>query len=216
MTMAEAKPSVYAESVLSKGPGWLVIHKDDNGKPGGVAGYAAVKDGYNEDVEVELDPAQVTPMLWPMLHVDDGAAGKYEFDGKSGLDNPVKDSAGNVITFPVEAAPSITYTGTKVDDTHFMIDGALIDEPGWLALHADNGKGQPGPVIGVAPLLPGWNQNIVVTVTDASGITDKLFPMLHYDSGKAGAYEFDGKNGLDNPVAVGGKVVVGPLQLTSK
>jgi hypothetical protein len=204
----EGAPTVTAVSVLSDGPGVLVYHKDDGGKPGGVAGFAFVNDGFNANVVAELDPAETTPVLWPMLHVDDGAVGTYEFDGSSGLDNPVSDSAGNVIVFPISIAPSIDYAGSLEDNVMTLHD-VLIDAPGFVAIHADNGSGQPGPVVGTAPLVSGVNGT--VTIELGEGATEQLFPMLHYDSNNNGVYEFDGQNGLDGPVFVGGNVVVGPF-----
>jgi hypothetical protein len=203
--------TVQVDSVLSDGPGFLVIHVDNNGAPGGAAGFTAVSDGINKDIQVELNPDLVTPILWPMLHVDDGVVGTYEFDGQSGLDNPVFID-GEVLTFPINGVPSITYTGGITDDLRTVfVDAAVIDAPGWLALHVDNGSGQPGPVAGVAPLRVGLNENIRIPITDPSLITPNLFPMLHYDTGIAGTYEFDGQNGLDLPVFVGGNVIVGQL-----
>lgn len=73
--------TVTVERVASNGPGWIVIHADADGKPGPVIGYAAVADGENSDVTVEIDSAAVTPVLYAMLHVDEGEVGVYEFPG---------------------------------------------------------------------------------------------------------------------------------------
>jgi uncharacterized surface protein with fasciclin (FAS1) repeats len=70
---------VRVTRVTSNGPGWVVIHADDGGKPGPVIGYAPVPNGITSNLKVEVDPAAVTPVLHPMLHVDDGAVGEYEF-----------------------------------------------------------------------------------------------------------------------------------------
>src|SRR3954453_22824102 len=77
------------DSVYSAGQGWVVIHIDNNGQPGRVAGFAAVAPGWTYNLEVPFDATMSTPTLYAMLHVDDGTVGKYEFDGQSGLDNPV-------------------------------------------------------------------------------------------------------------------------------
>jgi plastocyanin len=73
--------SVTVASVVSAGPGWMVIHADANGKPGPVIGYTAVKDGENEDVVVKIDTSKATDTLYAMLHVDAGTVGTYEFPG---------------------------------------------------------------------------------------------------------------------------------------
>ena len=77
---------VTVAEVFSKGPGWLVIHADREGKPGPVLGFSPVVNGLNQNVVVTLDVAGVTETLYAMLHVDVGELGKYEFPG---VDGPV-------------------------------------------------------------------------------------------------------------------------------
>lgn len=208
MAMEGMAPMVMVESVLSEGPGFLVIHQEADGSFGGVAGVSApLAAGLTEDFSIELDPAMVTPNLWPMLHVDDGTAGTYEFDGQSGLDNPVAVD-GNVVAFPISGAPSIDLAGSTLEDGVLTVPQALIDAPGWLAIHSNNG-GAPGPVLASYPLIRGLNPNIVIAL-DAAAAGDLVFPMLHYDTGTAGVYEFGTVEGADGPTSVGGNVVVGP------
>jgi hypothetical protein len=204
-------PTVVVKSVLSQGPGFIVIHADGGGKPGPVAGYAAVDDGLNTDVEVTLDKGDVTPILWPMLHVDDNTVGTYEFGTVQGADAPVKDASGNVITFPINAAPTLVMDSQELADNTLTIKEALIDAPGWIAIH-QNADGKPGPVIATYPLLPGVNSNAVITV-DPAKAGDQVFPMLHYDTGEIGKYEFGTVDKTDLPVSVDGNVVVAPLSL---
>ncbi len=87
---------VYLEQVVSKGPGWVVIHLDIDGKPGAVIGYAAVRDGINPDVVVAIDGKKATEKLFAMLHTDAGKVGAYEFPGP---DVPVF-SAGVMVNVP--------------------------------------------------------------------------------------------------------------------
>jgi hypothetical protein len=71
-------------------------------------------------------------------------------------------------------------------------------------------------MVGVAPLAPGLNTNIMVEIDLDSvegAATDQVFPMLHYDTGEAGVYEFGTVEGADGPVSAGGSVVVGPLEI---
>lgn len=77
---------VTVAEAFSKGPGWLVIHADREGKPGPVLGFSPVVNGLNQNVVVALDVAGVTETLYAMLHVDVGELGKYEFPG---VDGPV-------------------------------------------------------------------------------------------------------------------------------
>ena len=211
--------SLQVESALSKGPGFVVIHVDKDNAPGPVAGYVAVKDGINTDLTIDnLDASKLTPVLWPMLHVDTGTVGEYEFGTVAGADSPVTVD-GNVVTFPINAAPSLVLKaqdplpGESTGTIRVTVAEALSDGQGWLAIH-QNKDGQPGPVIGTALLHAGSNKNVVVEV-DATAAGDQVFPMLHYDTGVIGTYEFGTVDGADSPVFVSKQVVVAPLALST-
>jgi hypothetical protein len=92
---------VVIAEVDSAGPGWLVIHADLNGKPGAVIGYAAVREGRNENVTVAIDVSRATPVLYAMLHDDKGKIGVYEFPG---ADVPTM-SGGMMVSPAFKAAP---------------------------------------------------------------------------------------------------------------
>jgi len=73
--------TVTVDEVVSDGPGWMVIHADENNTPGPVIGYSPVGDGVNENVTVEIETGNATEILHAMLHVDTGEIGAYEFPG---------------------------------------------------------------------------------------------------------------------------------------
>ena len=213
------KSSLEIESALSQGPGWVVIHVGKDGAPGPVAGFVAVTDGINTNLTVEdLNTSILTPILWPMLHIDDSTIGEYEFGTVPGADAPVVVD-GAVLTFPINAAPSLVLKaqdplpGELTGTIRVNVAEALSQGQGWLAIH-QNKDGQPGPVIGTALLHAGSNKNVLVEV-DAAAAGDQVFPMLHYDTGTIGEYEFGTVQGADSPVFVGGNVVVAPLALTT-
>jgi hypothetical protein len=207
--VTDVAPVAIAQSVLAEVDGFLVFHTEAEGGPGPVAGFAPVSAGTNLNVEVTLSQLPPTTVLWPMLHVDTGTIGEYEFGVVEGADGPVRVND-QVLTFPINAAPSITYEG-GLEGNALTVTGALMDGPGWLAIHSNNNNA-PGPVLGTAPLRPGVNAPITVTV-DPTAAGDLVFPMLHFDTGEAGVYEFGSVEGADAPVFVGGNAVVGPLQL---
>lgn len=207
---ANPAPTVLAKSVLSEGPGILVIHANDNGNAGAILGAAFVSDGFSGNVTVELDPtAGITPVVWPMLHVDAGTVGVYdglEVDG-------VATANGEAVTFTINAAPSLVMEdGPLAEDGSLHIEKALIDAAGWLAIHSDN-NGAPGPVIATFQLHPGANWHLEIPV-DPAQAGARVFPMLHYDTGAAGIYEFGTVEGADGPVFVGENVIVAPLNIT--
>lgn len=88
--------SLTIEKIVAAVDGWIVIHADDNGKPGTVLGHAAVKKGENDKVKVTLDDTRdLGVAVWAMLHIDAGTIGTYEFPGP---DAPVKGGANIVMT----------------------------------------------------------------------------------------------------------------------
>lgn len=123
---------ITVAEVVSAGPGWIVIHTDDGGKPGPVIGYAAVADGVNTDVVVEIDVKAATPTLYAMLHTDAGAVGQYEFPG---ADAPVLvDGAMVMPAFAVTGLPEpepVTRTFVIVPDkttAQYSIDEIFFNE----------------------------------------------------------------------------------------
>ena len=204
---AQAKPEVQVSSqavsddsvtiaqVTSTGPGWIVIHIDNNG-PGPVVGYAPVKDGVNVDVLVKIDTYKATPKLYAMLHKDVGKVGVYEFPG---ADTPVM-SGGMMVnpSFTVtDLDARVTVQDQKIAMGTVTIAEVLSNGPGWLVIHAD-ANGAPGRVIGYEAASEGLVKNLLVKI-DTAKATPVLYAMLHTDAGKVGTYEFPGP---DVPVMV--------------
>lgn len=208
--MTMPTPSVKVKSVLSEGPGIVVIHADDNGNAGAIIGAAFVPDGLSTNLTIELDTAggPITPVLWPMLHVDAGNIGVYdglEVDGVAMAD-------GQAVTFTIKGGPSLTVADQALVDGTLTIRKAIMDAPGWIAIHSSV-DGKPGPVIASALLHTGANWDVVIPV-DAAQAGAQVFPMLHYDTGAMGVYEFGTVEGADGPTKVGENVVVVPLNIT--
>ncbi|HUI72429.1 MAG TPA: hypothetical protein VL354_18060 [Spirochaetia bacterium] len=193
--------TVTISQVVSDGPGWIVIHKEEGGGPGGVVGYAAVKDGVNSNVVVKIDSYTATPKLFAMLHTDKGMVGKYEFPG---ADIPVMLN-GEMVNpaFTVSDLDArVTVKDQKIKMSTVTIGEVLSNGPGWLVIHADS-KGEPGPVIGYAAVPDGLTRNLSVKI-NVSHATKVLYAMLHTDAGVVGKYEFPGP---DVPVMVDEKMV---------
>lgn len=80
--------TIAAVEIQSPNGGWIALHQDADGKPGPVEHVVAVPAGASTDVVLPTPGGITTGAYWPMLHVDDGAAGTYEFPG---ADVPVTD-----------------------------------------------------------------------------------------------------------------------------
>jgi hypothetical protein len=198
--------AVIIESVVSDGAGWLVVHADSGeGAAGPVIGFAAVQDGTNEGVTVVLDGANITPTLFAMLHEDTGEVGTYEFGTVEGEDTPVTvDDA--VIAPAFEVAYIRAGDQLVSDDNTLTIAYVAVAQDGWVVIHADNGDGTPGPVLGQTFVAAGASGNVVVTLEDDA--TTTVFPMLHVDTGEAEVYEFGTVEGVDMPLMYGDAVAV--------
>lgn len=122
---AQDGPSVVAEdqdsdglmvtvrSVRAAQSGWMVIHLDQEGRPGPVLGQTAIPTGDTDNVIVFLeDDIAGETTLWAMLHIDAGQAGVYEFPGPD-VPARVGDDivmTSFVVTAPEAEAPAATPT----------------------------------------------------------------------------------------------------------
>ncbi|MGO9411604.1 MAG: hypothetical protein ACLQCB_12740 [Spirochaetia bacterium] len=193
--------TVTIAQVVSDGPGWIVIHKEEGGGPGGVVGYAAVKDGENKDVIVKIDSYTATPKLFAMLHTDAGKVGTYEFPGPD-LPVMLNGEMVNPSFMVSDLDARVVVKNQTIKASTVVMDEVLSNGPGWLVIHADS-KGAPGPVIGYAEVKDGLTRMLKVKI-NAAKATPILFAMLHTDAGVVGKYEFPGP---DVPVMVDEKMV---------
>jgi glucose/arabinose dehydrogenase/plastocyanin len=96
--------SVVVDEVVSDGPGWIVIHAEENETFGSVLGFTGVTDGTSTDVVVAIEePGTITETLYAMLHTDAGTEGEWEFPGP---DEPVSVDG-------VVVAPAFTVTNSS-------------------------------------------------------------------------------------------------------
>lgn len=200
--------SVLIDQVTAADPGFIVIHADSGeGSPGPVVGFAPVAAGESADIVVPVDPAGVTTTLFAMLHVDTGEPGAYEFGQVEGTDGPViVDGAPVAPGFAVEYLRAFDQF---VEEGSIAIASVATAQDGWIVVHADNGEGGPGPVLGTAPVATGTSTDVSVALDGE--ITETLFPMLHVDTGEVGVYEFGTVEGADGPVVVDGQVATLPI-----
>lgn len=104
--------------------------------------------------------------------------------------------------------PSVMVGDQEISEGAVTVDAVVAAEPGWLVIHADE-DGTPGPVIGHGQIAPVEHQSVVVEI-EAEAATERLYAMLHVDSGEVGVYEFPG---TDPPVESQGGIVVRGFQV---
>jgi len=79
-----------SDVTINGAAGFIAIHQDADGAPGPVVGHVAIPEGDSSNVVVKLDSKVATGAFWPMLHLDAGTKGTYEFPGPDG---PVKSGS---------------------------------------------------------------------------------------------------------------------------
>lgn len=72
---------VVASATIVGSDGFIVVHRDADGAPGEVVGHAPIPEGTSTNVTVTLDEPVETGLYWPMIHIDAGELGTYEFPG---------------------------------------------------------------------------------------------------------------------------------------
>src|SRR5215212_3692618 len=129
--------SIVVAEVNASQDGWIAVHIDQGGKPGAVIGHAAAPKGETKNLAVKLEQdVPVGGKLWPMLHIDAGTIGTYEFPGP---DSPVIVNGGVVmkqisITATAQEPASLPTTGGMNRDISllFVFFGLILLSMGVL------------------------------------------------------------------------------------
>ncbi len=217
---AVANSSITVANVTAGQDGWIVAHLDEGGAPGKVLGQTAVKKGDNKNVAIKLsESVPAGGKLWPMLHIDAGTVGTYEFPGADapviGTDGkPVMKQISVSAAAPVAQAPtdSVDVSDQAVANSSITVANVKANQDGWIVAHLDEG-GAPGKVLGQTAIKKGDNRNVAIKLSESVPAGGKLWPMLHIDAGTVGTYEFPG---ADAPViGADGKPVMKQISVTA-
>ncbi|MBE0477113.1 MAG: hypothetical protein IBX62_08465 [Coriobacteriia bacterium] len=117
-------------------------------------------------------------------------------------------------TPPVEAPEAVEPTVTvqppvSVTDGRVTIDSVEATSQGWVVIHADENDA-PAADLGYTAVQPGTNEDVVVELERAPEPGERMWAMLHLETGVIGQYEFpDG----DPPVTVDGEVVMTQVEV---
>ena len=171
-------------------PGWVAIHADDDGRAGAVLGGVRLEAGTYDNVPITIDRRYATPTLHAVLHEDDGEIGVLEFPTG---DQPLLVNGQPVVTtFAAHFPPDILVYDQPFLDGAVVVERVISEGPGWVAIYSDEG-GQPGLIIGFAPLVDGLNEAIRVELIE-SAVTDQLYARLHEDTTPGDAFDFPGND----------------------
>lgn len=159
-------------------PGWALIHADEDGQAGAVIGRIRLEAGVHENVSLTIDRRWATPTLYAVLHEDDGETGLLEYpEGDLPL---LVNGEAVVAPFAAVYPPDILVYDQPIVDGAVVINRVISNGPGWVAVYFDQ-DGQPGLIIGSAPLVDGLNENVRVELIE-SAATPLLYARLHQDT----------------------------------
>ncbi|MRS11816.1 MAG: hypothetical protein EG823_01930 [Actinobacteria bacterium] len=211
--------TLVVDRVLAPGDAWIVVHLDDNGKPGMRVGLAHVDKGESTDVEVELEGVTTANVI-VAVHADRAEAGEFDFDmmnAKMSPDRPYfvdEKELAKVVTvreFGVKAedgTAAIEVADQDVSTGTLTVDRALAPTDGWIVVHLDD-EGAPGQRVGLLRIPAGESLASIVELYPIP-LTETLFVAVHADRGEAGLFEFDMMdkiNSADQPFFVDGEEV---------
>lgn len=206
---------IVVERVVSNGPGWLVVHFDDDGELGLIIGFAPLVDGVNEVVTVPLVETAVTDQLFIMLHADEEPLGEFGFPRS----DPQRVYNGRIMDpVPFRINPgNVLYTRDQVlqpdegGNAIVIIPLVLADIDTWVVIRRD-AEGTPGEIIGRAWLPAGVNRQVMVSL-ELEQVTDILYAVLHHDADSD--QDFDYPDGGDQPLLRNRRVIQAPFTLLS-
>jgi|GEM_PF-2348364 len=111
---------------------------------------------------------------------------------------------------------SLTVEDQKVTDDTVVIKDFTIPNDGFLVIHAadDNGKIKAPESIGHKKVDKGEHHEVAVELNQSVATGDKLFAMLHNDTGHHGEFEFSDSGGkTDGATKADGKPVIKPFMI---
>ena len=177
---------VRIERVYSLGPGWLLLHADDDGAVGPLLGHIFLRAGLSENLSIPIPWREATPTLHAVLYEDDDRPNRLDYpDG----DLPILLNGQPLITsFAVSLPPDVYVLDQPVVDGKITVERVVCDKPGWLVIYFDEND-LPGRIIGSAPLNAGVNELIEIDLLE-SAVTDILHIRIHEDDEPVGQFTF--------------------------
>ncbi len=208
--LSEPAVAVEAQAVLEDGiiqvaevllpqDGWLAIHAQENGRMGELLGVIPLTVGRHENVAVTIPWRQGTPTLYAALYADAGEPLHFDYLAE---DEPLVAEGEPVVTdFAATYPPDIFVLDQPLVDSMFEVERVISNGPGWLVAYFDD-DGEPGLIIGSAPLENGLNERVKVEVLQTA-VTNILHLRLHEDTEPGDEFDFPR---VDQPVFYEGRL----------
>ena len=207
---------VEVTSVTVSTNSWLVVKKvnDDDSFTDMIAEPVLIQAGTRNDFDIELDNTDADDVeledgdtLVLMLHADDGD-GVFEYEGNTGQDMPIRNSAGNVVTETfVISSPSFEIEDQDVEDNTITFTNVSTRNTGWIVVYNSTATGtiDEDDIIGYTYLEEGDNADVVVTFDDTFTFTpgQTVFARIHLDDPDDEEFTFIEDEDTDMPEIFG-------------
>lgn len=199
---------LVVDRVLAPGDAWIVVHADDNGKPGMRVGLAHIDKGESVDVKVALEDVTTAKVI-VAVHADRGEAGEFDFDMMSPTMSP--DRPYFVDEKELALVVTVREFGVKADEGEaainvadqdasggtLAVDRAVAPTDAWIVVHLDD-EGAPGQRVGLLHIPAGETLAAIVEL-EPLPLTETLFVAIHADRGDADVFEFDMMDKINSP-----------------
>ncbi|MEZ4592192.1 MAG: hypothetical protein R3D55_13775 [Chloroflexota bacterium] len=177
---------VQIDNVQLPQNGWLAIHAEENGRAAELLGVVPLTAGRHEDVIVTIPWREGTPTLYAALYADNGEPLHFDYQAE---DEPLlAEGEPVVIAFATTYPIDIFVLDQPLVDGAFEVERVISNGPGWLVAYFDD-EGEPGLIIGSAPLADGLNERLMVQVL-ASAATPIIHLRLHEDTEPGDDFDF--------------------------
>lgn len=172
---------VLIQTVTSLTPSLLAFYTESNGEPGEFLTFISIPMGTSDQIELTLNPLQVTDTLFARLYAD------------TNQDNIPDDPAAPLVqtAFTLDLAvtvPTLIINDQTVDEAgQLRLDGGTVIGPSWVVIHNEV-NGAPGEIVGFYPLTPETSYPLTMTIRWREAVP-QMQAMLYHDGGERGRFD---------------------------
>ena len=178
--------AIVVDRVISEGPGWVAIYSDQDGQPGLIIGFAALEDGLNEQVRVELIESAVTTQLYARLHADTTPGDEFNV-----AQDPVvrfQERMPQATAFRTDLGAMVMVRDQTPQNDSVAVSLVVVPVNAWVAIHAAAEDGTPGEMLGRTFVAAGVNHDVSVAL-DPAPEDAAVFLVLYADQGEPETFD---------------------------
>lgn len=194
------------DNVVMTEAGWLVVFNERDGEMGEVIGELSLPFGVTDNIEIELDLARVTEVVFIQLYLaSDESAESFDAEESAPVSPPVIEEVAIELDI---AQPEITVENQTIErDGILRVDSVLSNVAGWIVVHSGDDV-QEGVTVGVVQVPEGLSQNVAIPIRWREA-DDRLRLTLVEDKGRLGSYE----PALDTPVMIANETIEANIEV---